>query len=160
MILLFIPLVVSPTEGFEWSRLPFSPYPRSKLDNQRLFLPRQIHLLIIPDWSGFITKLHIKVPDHTCKNKSRFEIPQAISRLDAYNAQKVVKNDLRSPNAIARANRKWLKYALVIRGIVRIIEPALRGKAVRVTEVCGRAICCVLINCYTCLGVLSAQSWA
>ena len=81
-----IPLVVPPKEGLKGSRLPFSPYPRSKLDDQRLLLPRQIHLLIIPDRVRFIAELHIEVPDHTRKNQSRLEITKTVSMLDNYTA--------------------------------------------------------------------------
>ena len=68
------PLVVPPKEGLKWSRITFSPCPRAKLDNQRLFLPRQVHLLIFPNWVRFIAKLHIEVPNHARKNKSRLKI--------------------------------------------------------------------------------------
>lgn len=68
------PLVKPPNQGLKWSKLSFSPHPRSKLYNQRLFLPRQVHLLIFPDRVHFTAKLHVKVPNHTRKNKSRLEI--------------------------------------------------------------------------------------
>ena len=81
-----IPLVVPPKVGLKGSRPPFSPYPRSKLDDQRLLLPRQIHLLILPARIRFIAELHIEIPDHTRKNKSRLEITKTISMLDNYTA--------------------------------------------------------------------------
>ena len=77
-ILPFILLVVPPKAGLKVSRPPFRPYPRSKLDDQRLLLPRQVHLLIIPDRVRFIIKLHIEVPDHTRKNKTRLEVTKAV----------------------------------------------------------------------------------
>lgn len=86
MILLFISLVVPQKESLKWSRPTFSPYPRSKLDDERLLLPRQVHLLIIPGRVRFIAKLHIEIPDHTRKDKSCLEITKAVSMLDAYTA--------------------------------------------------------------------------
>ena len=81
-----ISLAVPLNEGLKGSRPPFSPYPRSKSDDQRLLLPRQVHSLIIPARVRFIAKLHIEVPYHTRKNKSRFEITKAVSTLDTYTA--------------------------------------------------------------------------
>lgn len=39
MMLPSTPLLVPTEEGLKWSRIPVSPYPRSKLDDQRLLLP-------------------------------------------------------------------------------------------------------------------------
>ena len=65
---------------------PLSPYPRSKLDDQRLLLPRQVHLLILPARVRPIAELHIEVPDHTRKNEARLEITQTVSILEIYTA--------------------------------------------------------------------------
>jgi len=47
---------------------------RCQLYNQRLFLPAEIHLLVLPVIIRLMMELNVKFPQHTCEHKAGLDI--------------------------------------------------------------------------------------